>query len=199
MSYSYLNNKKWKELTREERYFCAELFFYYKDKQKEFIQLLCDCETIKEAIDSSDLSKEWELGYEVCFYRDLLYHLKKEGKISSMDLQYSPKRTFDLCLFSEDKIIIIEAKVQQPFQSDQLEDFGKDAESIKSLLKEANYNCPLSIHFIGLASSVYFDNVKKFGKKGVPHLFIDNHLSWKFLHEKTGQEVFSIADRGYKN
>lgn len=35
MGIKYLNNKYWKDVTREERYFCSELFNYFKYKENE--------------------------------------------------------------------------------------------------------------------------------------------------------------------
>src|SRR5438046_1156373 len=116
MGFPYFNDKSWIDLTREERYFCAELFFYYKAEPKKIIEFLFNCSSIKGAVTDEDLNGEWELAYEVCFYRDVCWYLYDEHKISFSQAEYSPKRTFDLCLFSEEKILIIEAKVQQPFK-----------------------------------------------------------------------------------
>lgn len=51
---------------------------------------------------------DWDLGYEVCLYRDVLW---QKGGLSAVGLELPPKRTFDLCLFGERALVVIEAKV----------------------------------------------------------------------------------------
>jgi hypothetical protein len=62
---------------------------------------------------------------------------------------FSPKRTFDLCLFSDDAILIVEAKAQQPFESDQLRSFVADRQEVRKETGVAN------VVVVGLASSAY--------------------------------------------
>ena len=119
--------KTWLEITREERYFCAELFFEIRKDIKKFIQFLNQYTKL-----NLDLDQEWEIGYEVCFYRDYLFD-KGIGVKSST---YHDKRTFYLCLFSNTHIIVIEAKVDQSFYPKQLESLKNDVENdIYSVLK----------------------------------------------------------------
>lgn len=40
MSFSYLNNKKWSQITRDERFFCAELYFEIKKDPAMFLNWL---------------------------------------------------------------------------------------------------------------------------------------------------------------
>lgn len=126
----YFGNKSWADITREERYFCAELFFDIKNNTKAFIYFLN-----KRLKTEFNIDQQWEVGFEVCFYRDFLYD--KGLKVREMD--YSDKRTFDLCLFSETDIIIIEAKADQKFDSAQLADLKDDIIKIKEILGE-KYN-----------------------------------------------------------
>jgi hypothetical protein len=108
------------------------------------------------------------------------------------DNSYSQKRTFDLCLFSEDQIIIIEAKAQQPFKSDQLIIFNKDVTEIKEKLKT-------KVDLIALASSIYFENQKKHGKAGLLECFEGKHLSWSSLSSKYKDDpILARADKIYK-
>ena len=110
MGLPYLKNKKWSQVTRDERFFCAHLYnLILKRGIPEFLSFINN--TYK-----TDLTEScyWEIGYEVCFYRDL-WHL--HGRKTEL---YSPKRTFDLCLFSEKTIVIIEAKADQQFDLNQL-------------------------------------------------------------------------------
>lgn len=119
--------KPWLEITREERYFCAELFFEIKNDIKKFIRFLNAHTKL-----NLDEGQEWEIGYEVCFYRDYLFDKGKGVKSST----YHDKRTFDLCLFSNTHIIVIEAKVDQSFYPKQLESLQNDVENdIYSVLK----------------------------------------------------------------
>jgi len=69
------------------------------------------------------------------------------------DNQYSPKRTFDLCLFSNEHIVIIEAKAQQGFHGDQLKEFEKDEEDIKGLLSTQEFK--VNVDVVLLHSSLY--------------------------------------------
>ena len=64
----------------------------------------------------------------VCLYRDY------SKKVSPLSSNYSRKRTFDLCLFSETTIIIIEAKAQQGFDRAQLNDIGEDKKRIENIV-----------------------------------------------------------------
>lgn len=121
MGLTYLSNYKWFQVTREERFFCAHLYFLIQEHGvPQFLSYIN--QKHQKNLNESDY---WEIGYEVCFYRDL-WNLK--GKQTEL---FSPKRTFDLCLFSEKVIIIIEAKADQQFESDQLSNFEKDIEQVK--------------------------------------------------------------------
>jgi hypothetical protein len=62
---------------------------------------------------------------------------------------FSPKRTFDLCLFSDSAIIVIEAKAHQEFDANQLLSFDKDKSQIR---KEVAVDRVL---LTGIASSKY--------------------------------------------
>ena len=70
---------------------------------------------------------EWGTGFRGLFYRDLWHLQGRKGK------PHSPKRTFDLCLFSEDAIVILEAKAQQAFEAKQLERFKSDCKEVKAI------------------------------------------------------------------
>jgi hypothetical protein len=155
---SYLKNKKWEDITREERFFCSHLYHSIINREKKFIEWLNNNTTLKLKPNAN-----WEIGYEVCFYRDLIHHwkddVKRMAKIKNPK-QYSPKRTFDLCLFSNDHIVIIEAKAQQGFHGDQLKEFENDKEDIKSLLVKED----LKIDVVLLHSSEYHPRDKRIKK-----------------------------------
>jgi len=205
MGLKYFNNKQWKDITREERYFCAELFNYIKSqkKEKEFVKWLRE----KTNNGEYDDQYEWEIAYEVCFYRDYLKEIKKYNVKNS---KYPQKRTFDLCLFSEKRIIIIEAKAQQALDLTQLtylKDDKKDEndiEMIKALLGET-----INISVILIASSHYINGsikqgdrsrVKKCKEKGYEVISWDD-INKEFIkdinYNKELKEIFERANAIY--
>ena len=107
MGLRYLkNNVSWSKVTREERFFCAHLYFLIKEEGlSKFVGYLSEVHNMSLPVDAN-----WEAAYEACFYRDFWYHWDKKGEL------FSKKRTFDLCLLSDDMIIVIEAKSNQEFE-----------------------------------------------------------------------------------
>ena len=139
--------KPWVEITREERYFCAELFFEIRKDIKKFIQFLNKYTKLNLAED-----QEWEIGYEVCFYRDYLY----DNGIGVKATPFHDKRTFDLCLFSQNPIVVFEAKVFQNFDEKQLKSLEADIiKDISSLLKISETSLRIS------GALLYSTNKKK--------------------------------------
>ncbi len=128
----YFKNTSWADITREERYFCSHLYHSVLGKEKQFVKWL----NAKTKLELNE-DVNWELGFEVCFYRDYLKHLKKSVKTYrySAKRPFPQKRTFDLCLFSNDHIIIIEAKAQQKLNKKQLDDLQEDKKMVKELIR----------------------------------------------------------------
>jgi len=139
MSLSYLGNKTWNEITREERVFCAELYFQIRNNIVPFLKLINIDETIA-----------FDVGYEVCFYRDVL----KEYSKSIRKEQLPQKRTFDLVLMSEKQILLIETKANQGFDNEQLQFFKNDKENICKLFSVINENPP-NVAIIAIHSNKY--------------------------------------------
>lgn len=145
----WLNNRNWSEITRDERFFCAHLYnkiLGHQSGVQGFVRVINEMCQLNLPVDAN-----WELGYEVCFYRDVMF-----DDAAKYDERLSLKRTFDLCLFSDNEIVIIEAKAYQAFDSKQTEEFVRDRECIKNIL-----NIPVTVVLIPLASSHYkdtFDN-----------------------------------------
>jgi hypothetical protein len=184
MSISYLENK-WENISREERYFCLILFERIRQNPKEFVCFLND-----KLKTNFDINQEWDAGYEVCFYRDYLKSFNKGVKYSD----YSQKRTFDLCLFSEKNIVIIEAKCQQKFNKKDIENFIKDKKLIPMILSRE-----IKVDVIGLISSIYIKNLAKYGCNEIKSFFNnDNLISWLSLYEKYLDTKFMRADKIYK-
>ena len=183
MSVSYLP-KKWAEITREERYYTMALSEYAQKDQLKFMNWIIEETGLK--LDSDN----WDIGIEVCLYRDFLWYTDKF--IGPTD--YSPKRTFDLCLFHEKAIIVVEAKVYGRFDSKQLVGFTKDPANIRKL-----FNLPpeFPVYFVALASSYYFANQKKYGNKELLALFNNFHLTWRRASEIFEESRFVRANDLY--
>lgn len=166
MGLRYLDGKSWAEVTRDERYFCQRLFRHIEAHPvRAFIEYLN-----RQCKMSLDPEANWEPGYEACFYRDLWHFRGKQGEL------FSPKRTFDLCLFSDDVIVIIEAKAQQGFEPEQLSSFETDVEQVE--LETGVTDVPL----VGLASSQYSPS------DAVRAVFGDRYLTWAELAAHYGDD-----------
>ena len=123
MGFEYLGGKRWSQVTRDERFFCQRL---YELARSEPVGVFA--QYISQEI-NLDLPRdcEWEIGYEVCFYRDLWQFRGRNRQL------YSPKRTFDLCLFSETAIVNIEAKAALGFDHADNAVFAKEIEKVHTL------------------------------------------------------------------
>lgn len=139
MGLDYFGGKSWWEVTRDERFFCMRLHRQIEEKGVQrfisFLNRACDWQLTE--------TSNWEAGYEVCFYRDLWHLRQKEGKPLSL------KRTFDLCLFSNDCIVIIEAKCYERMNEDQVLSFGKDRPAVQQLTGVED------VRLLGLISGKY--------------------------------------------
>lgn len=184
MGFSYLAGNKWEDITRDERLFCAHLFFAARNKIQPLLQLLLE----KGAINAAESENNWEIAYEVCFYRDYIFKLGVNGikSIGRTLFSHLRKRTFDLCLFSEKKMIIIEAKAQQRFGTKQLKYFTNDINQLKELID----HCP-EIVLVGLASSRYSP------KKETREIF-HSLLNWKELSDLYQDPRFLQADNVFR-
>jgi hypothetical protein len=120
---SWLKGKSWSEVTRDERTFCAELYFLARADLPKFIGYLNDTYGA-----DLDMSANWEIAFEAKLYRDER-HLYRRGR----DKSNPDHRAFDLVLFSNDDILIIEAKAQQGFDMEQLDEFQKAPDRVKRL------------------------------------------------------------------
>ncbi len=47
MSLTFTDKKKWKDITREERFFCSHLYYSIINRKKEFIEWLNNNTTLK--------------------------------------------------------------------------------------------------------------------------------------------------------
>lgn len=164
MGPKYFNGLNWQQITREERVFCAELEFCIRNDPEFFIKLLQ-----REANLPRDLRGPWHSAYEVCFYRDYLHRFRPKDKGS-----YSAKRTFDIALFSDEAIVIIEAKAAEVFTADQARYFDKDCADLQKLLGPA-----VQVYLVALGSRTYFDNYKQIGRGTALEPFENRYLTWE--------------------
>ena len=183
MQIKYFGKKsKWENISRDERFFCAHLFFEIKNNPAPFLKLLVK----KNIIAPKDVNPDfWEIGFEVCFYRDYVFEIgEKNGNKFISKSKYSRKRTFDLCLFSNHSIIIIEAKSHSGFDSKQLISFKKDEEQIKSLLDDKS----ISVISIALFSELYKPKSKTLDG-------FNCKITWKEMYKIYNNELFQRANK----
>lgn len=195
MSLRYFGDRAWSNITREERVFCAELYFALRGRERDFVRWLGD----RPGTQSLELEPEqpWEAAFEVCFYRDLLF----VHDTSVRDSRYSDKRTFDLCLFSPNDIVIIEAKAQAAFESRQLEYFTNDKLDVLQALRDVGRDpSNVRVTLLGLASSQYFANARKYGRGRRIPIELDGHFSWGELDATfMPHPMFRRAEQVYKH
>ncbi|MFT6937299.1 MAG: hypothetical protein ACJA1N_001599 [Saprospiraceae bacterium] len=180
MKLSYLNNKQWSEITREERVFCFELFDEIRKDSAPFLALI-EKEYLSEI--------EVEVGVEVCFYRDVLHEFGEPKKDSKLPL----KRTFDLAIFSANEIIIIEAKANQGFETEQLKSISKDKEHLANLFSKIGIKQEIKISTIAIYSSKYQPSDKTKG-------YFESCTTWNKLSKiyPNKKDSFNRADEVYE-
>jgi hypothetical protein len=157
---TWLNGKCWWQVSRDERYFCAELYHLLREDTRRFVAHLNAAHGAQ-----LDAKVRWEVAYEACFYRDLWHERGRAGAL------LSAKRTFDLALFSDQDILLIEAKAQQRFDAAQLQSFAQDAAAVQRLTEVPR------VRLAALTSSLYTTSPAARAQFGGPH------LSWKELGE----------------
>jgi hypothetical protein len=183
----YFSGHSWNNLTREERFYCFNLYEHARIDPTDFARWVAETAEPKFSIKGEN---EWDIGVEVCFYRDLLWHGRRSAKAE--DLPF--KRTFDLCLFGPRTIIIIEAKAFEGFNSTQNRDFAKDAARIGELpgLKD------IKVVLVALASSKYYKAMEKYGDEETL-AFFNGRISWAQVFEKYQDKLLLQADQLYKS
>ena len=161
-SYFPQSKESWLDISREERLFCAHLYEFLREKENcgKFIDSLDvaskDVASGEVEVSQDALRKDnYEVGYEVCFYRDLAH---AHGKSDLISRESGLKtRTFDLCLFGQKHIVIVEAKAHSSFNSKQLKWLGCEKKKIKRLFEELGVGCQdMEIVIVCLASSILF-------------------------------------------
>jgi hypothetical protein len=159
MGIKWLGGKEWNSsYSRDERFVCARLFNELTKDDSQVKKLVskirdkCLCgekDHLHPCMSGLDPNWNWEVGLEVCFYRDYLYPLNENTELEKR----LHKRTFDLCLFSDEAIVIIEAKVHEGFETGQLRSFNVDRTTIpEKLNNQLNKD---QVYIVGLTSAGY--------------------------------------------
>ncbi len=185
MSLAYLRDQPWSAWTREERYFCGVLYQHASRNTPDFAQWLIST----AGLNSVEPDGSWDLGWEVCLARDVAWHRGESAKANS----WSAKRTFDLCLFGERNIIIIEAKVCEIFKGQQHASFEGDAEMIAQIPGFSQ----LRVVHVALASSRYLLAARSEKRRNALKVFGQQTVSWQDAFQKYGDHRLSQADRLY--
>ena len=207
MTRSYFPKSKeyWLDVSREERLFCAHLYEFLRKKGNcgKFIDSL-DVASKKVEVSQDALREDnYEVGYEVCFYRDLAHaHGIQKKKKLAQEPWFSLYRTFDLCLFGEKHIVIVEAKAHSCFDFNQLDEKKK----IKKLLEELGVESQdVEIVIVCLGSSKLFCGEHPQQKKHTQKVkdLCDFLTTWKSLSQLDNNDpefsrVMKRADCCYK-
>lgn len=183
MTVPYLRSAPWSSWSRDERYFCSLLYGEARTEPERLARF------IDEQTDVRLNDGPWDLGFEVCFYRDYLWQLKPYGTsfrsflaLNGVDEVPSLKRTFDLCLFGNSQVVIIEAKVCEGFTRSQNGEFENDKKWLSRLPGLEG----VDVKLIGLASKRYIEGrgpVDKAGDREALKVF-DGVISWRALADK---------------
>lgn len=192
----YLHGRTWASITREERFFCAELYFVLRrlPTLRPFIAWL-NAQGNAQQLPEDDL---WDVGYEVCFYRDHIHAFGFGGTTSirdkvvpDTDLPFMVKRTYDLALFHSGHLVIIEAKAQQGWDRKQLDSLGRDRKDVKAMFKGKGQP-EIEVHAILLAQKKHLAPMRdKQGVGSFTHL-----ISWDQVAEQAaawGADAHSLS------
>lgn len=143
-----VKNHFWKDISREERFFTSVLHHEILKDDKPLSNILCKLLNLDSGVEIK------EVGFEVCFFRD---GAKDEFSIierqnANDNRKALEKQTFDfMVFFSDESAAIIEAKVQQGFDTEQIEALIKSKKIIENSKKK-----PIKkMYIVALCSSMY--------------------------------------------
>ena len=194
LGWSYLDGKRWADISREERFFCSHLYALAHKNLLPLIRAINEANADNVKVGWLPLSEtvDWEVGFEVCLFRDWRHYKRRQDRSFTVE-DVSLKRTFDLGLFSEKRIVLIEAKAQQGFENDreQFQGFKADLEKAAAALGIASAVPPdPRLDLLLLASG---DAVKKLREAG--HYC----LTWAALGAIYDDKVLDRAERIYRD
>lgn len=167
---SWLKNKKWVGITREERHFCAILYAELRNRPGDLVRFINQYSTHQKrtAMDILDPTKEWELAFEMAYYRDLNHAELAVGNES----RGNPHRKFDLALLAANELVIFEAKAQGGFSNADKESYQKDLKNIYESRPS------LDVRLVVLCSSRWFDSANR---KIKIECVANNVITWRSL------------------
>ncbi len=192
----------WATLTRSERSFCAALYRHELANPGSLHQAIRKHCKVPPAIGSRwswnsasvahvPTSTHWEVGLEACFFRDM--HKAIPTAVKPSRFNSLAQTTFDLALFSDTSIIILEAKGIETFSTPQLQGIETLKSDIKALCGKN-----IEVYVFGLISSKYYLNISKAPITASLHL-LDGLLSWSDLANTYGGcPVLARANSMYK-
>lgn len=166
MGLGYFGDRgSWSAITREERVFCAALWYHLQRDLTPFLGVLAR----ELKFTDSATPSAWEVGYEVCLYRDLQFAGLSEQPAENN----RQKHTLDLALFGPKDVVIIEAKAFTRFGHKQTENLERDRERAAKALKGKP-----NVHLVALAAKTYFENTRARRGRGLSERF-DCCLTWE--------------------
>ena len=132
----------WRNITREERQFCAVLYNEIRKDPLKFVEILNSCELNRRSMPTLASDEFVDVGYEVAFYRDV----SRVASSAIDDKRASSHRKFDLALFFKEQLIVIEAKAQQGYKAKDVEQLKDDKALLDELLKGTDKYFVLEFH-----------------------------------------------------
>ena len=185
MECNWSNIMQWEKNTREERQFCADLYSLIRSDHERFFNFLNSNKQIGENIPNFDSTKFVDVGFEVAFYRDIKY---KTSVLIGND-KASNHRKFDIAIFLKAQLIIIEAKAQQGFKTDDVNQYKKDIKLLSKHLENIDF------YFISICSSKYWDSPRR--KRDIDSV-INKNLTWNDLDKEYPRMNFKRANEIYR-
>ena len=170
---------KWSEISREERFFTAMLFHDVLAEKDPLLTLL------GKKLRLSEQSKIIDVAFEAAFFRDAAL----ENRIESSPAHEAQK--FDLMLgFSDKRTVIIEAKAQQGFRTDQIEMLHM----ARTLMEGSRLWPATKVHIVGLWSSQY-------SPRQTTRNSFDAFFTWLEVADiyPENQEIYRRADSIYSD
>lgn len=150
---------KWAEVTREERFFTSHLYHDLLRDPAPFMKILG-----AKGINISEETCIVDVGYEVCFFRDLGFY-NIISRVEGNDRKMYEKMTFDLSLtLSNGDFIIVECKAQQKFNGQQIDQLIKAKIEIENICHDIHPYHDINAHIVGLHSNKYTPNILEINK-----------------------------------
>ena len=180
----FATGQSWASLNRSERAFCAALYRHDLARPGSLaaaIGLHCKAPPQRGtkwdwnsapviAVPKADA---WETALEACFFRDM--YRAKPTATKPKNFNALAQTTFDLVLFSDDAIIVIEAKGIESFSTAQLRRIAGIKSGMSALVGNS-----VQVLFYGLISSKYLRNISNRPAAGELYQ-LDGLVAWRDL------------------